>query len=112
MSDKTYLCSINPRLINKNERNDQQAFAQGFIQSAITPDELATLVGRGVAFSFVFKNDHREAKNFMGTEVVAVDGNLISEDNLKVDELLTDKDLDYIMDAFGDFGVEVKYPKK
>ena len=44
--------------------------------------------------------------------VMAVDGNLISEDNLKVDELLTDKDLDYIMDAFGDFGVEVKYPKK
>ena len=44
--------------------------------------------------------------------VMAVDGNLISEDNLKVDELLTDKDLDYIMDAFGAFGVEVKYPKK
>ena len=43
--------------------------------------------------------------------VVAVDANLISEDNLKVYELLTDKDLDYIMDAFGDFGVEVKYPK-
>ena len=44
--------------------------------------------------------------------VVAVDANLISEDNLKVDELLTDKDLDYIMDVFGDFGVEVKYPRK
>ena len=43
--------------------------------------------------------------------VVAVDGSLISEDNLKVDELLTDKDLDYIMDAFSDFGVEVKYRK-
>ena len=43
--------------------------------------------------------------------VIAVDGNLISEDNLKVDEILTDTDLDYIMDAFGDFGVEVKYPK-
>ena len=85
MSDKTYLCSINPRLINKNERNDQQAFAQGFIQSAITPDELATLVGRGVAFSFVFKNDHREAKNFMGTEVVAVD----IDGTLTVDEVCT-----------------------
>ena len=44
--------------------------------------------------------------------VIAVDGTLISEDNVKVDEILTDTDLDYIMDAFGDFGVEVKYPKK
>jgi hypothetical protein len=44
--------------------------------------------------------------------VVAVDGNLISEENLKVDEILTDKDLDYILDVFGDFGVEVKYPRK
>lgn len=42
--------------------------------------------------------------------VIAVDGNLISEDNLKVGELLTDADLDYIMDVFSDFGVEVKYP--
>ena len=44
--------------------------------------------------------------------VMAVDGNLISENNLKVDEILTDTDLDYIMDVLGDFGVEVKYPKK
>ena len=44
--------------------------------------------------------------------VMAVGGNLISENNLKVDEILTDTDLDYIMDVFGDFGVEVKYPKK
>ena len=44
--------------------------------------------------------------------VMAVDGNLISENNLKVDEILTDTDLDYIMDVFGDFGVEVKYQKK
>jgi len=85
VGDKTYLCSINPRLINKNERNDQQAFAQGFIQSAVTPEELATLVGRGVAFSFVYKNDHREVKNFMGTEVVAVD----IDGTLTVDEVCT-----------------------
>jgi hypothetical protein len=42
--------------------------------------------------------------------VIAVDGNLISEENLSVGELLTDTDLDYIMDVFGDFGVEVRYP--
>jgi hypothetical protein len=73
VDEKTYLCSINPRLINKNERNDLKAFSEGFVQAVVTPNELARLVERGVAFSYVFKDERRDVKNFLGTEVVAVD---------------------------------------
>ena len=43
--------------------------------------------------------------------VVSVDTEIISESNLKPGEVLTDTDLDYIMDVFGEFGVLVNYPK-
>ena len=44
-------------------------------------------------------------------EVLYVNHTLISEDNLTVGERLTDTDLDYLFDVFGDFGVEVIYGK-
>ena len=45
-------------------------------------------------------------------KVVSVDRRLIDESNLKVGEELTDTDLDYLMDIFGEYGVEVRYPKQ
>jgi len=43
-------------------------------------------------------------------KVVAVDERLIGEDNLTVGELLSDSDVDFLFEAYGDFGVEVRYP--
>jgi len=43
--------------------------------------------------------------------VVSVDVETISESNHKPGEVLTATDLDYIMDFFGDLGVQVSYPK-
>jgi len=43
--------------------------------------------------------------------VLYVNHTLISEDNLAIGERLTDTDLDYLFDVFGDFGVEVIYEK-
>jgi hypothetical protein len=44
--------------------------------------------------------------------VLYVDERIISNSNLKAGEILTDTDLDYIMDIFGEFGVQVNYPKE
>jgi hypothetical protein len=73
VSEKHYLCSVNPRLINKNDRDDLGAFSEGFIQSSLTQANLISLISRGVALSYVFKDERREAKGFLGTEVLAVD---------------------------------------
>ena len=43
--------------------------------------------------------------------VTYVDEQLISNENLQVGELLTDTDVDFLFEAYGDFGVEVRYPK-
>lgn len=91
MTEKLYLCSANPRLINKNERNDVAAFSEGFIQSSLSQRDLATLVSRGVAFSYVFKDDRREKRNFLGTEVVAVDiDGLLTIEEVCSNPLVTD----------------------
>ena len=44
--------------------------------------------------------------------VLHVDERIISKSNLKAGEILTDTDLDHIMDIFGEFGVQVNYPKE
>jgi hypothetical protein len=43
--------------------------------------------------------------------VTYVDARLISNDKLQVGELLTDTDVDFLFKAYGDFSVEVRYPK-
>jgi hypothetical protein len=42
--------------------------------------------------------------------VIAVDERLICEDNLTVGELLSDSDVDFLFEAYGQYGVEVRYP--
>ena len=42
-------------------------------------------------------------------QVIRVNATLISEENLKVGEILSEADLDYLFDAYNDFGVEVLY---
>lgn len=43
--------------------------------------------------------------------VIRVDQNLISEGNITVGELLSDSDIDFLLELWGDHAVEVKYPK-
>jgi hypothetical protein len=42
-------------------------------------------------------------------EVLYVNESLISEENLRVGEILSETDLDFLFDAYNDFGVEVLY---
>ena len=42
-------------------------------------------------------------------EVLYVNESLISEENLKVGEILSETDLDFLFEAYSDFGVEVLY---
>jgi hypothetical protein len=44
-------------------------------------------------------------------EVLYVNHTLISEGNLALGERLSDTDLDYLFEVFGDFGVEVIYKR-
>lgn len=71
--EKRYGCSIAPRIINKNERNDWDAFKNGFTAENFTLNELKYFIHRGDAFSYAYKNDVRSSSNFIGTEVLAAD---------------------------------------
>lgn len=42
-------------------------------------------------------------------KVIAVDERLISDDNLTVGELLDESAVDFLFEAYGDYGVEVRY---
>ena len=42
-------------------------------------------------------------------EVLYVNEHLMSEENLKVGEILSETDLDFLFEAYSDFGVEVRY---
>jgi hypothetical protein len=42
--------SINPRLINKNERKDASLFSKGWVNESFTPGELAAEIDKGVAY--------------------------------------------------------------
>jgi hypothetical protein len=43
--------------------------------------------------------------------VIYVDEQLINNDHLQVGELLTDTEVDFLFEAYGDISVEVQYPK-
>ena len=71
--EKLYGCSIAPRIINKNERNDQDAFKNGFTAGVISLNQLKEFIKKGGAFSYAFKNDVRSSSNFIGIEILAAD---------------------------------------
>lgn len=43
-------------------------------------------------------------------KVLTVDAGLITKDNLTVGELLNESAVDFLFEAYGDYGVEVRYP--
>ena len=83
--EKLYGCSIAPRIVNKNERDDQAAFKDGFKSGAVSVNQLKEFIKNGWAFSYAYKHDLRSSSNFIGTEILAadIDGGLSLEDALK-----------------------------
>ena len=71
--EKLYGCSLSPRIINKNERNDWGAFKNSFEFIEITINQLKEFIKKGGAFSYAYKNNVRSSSNFIGTEVLAAD---------------------------------------
>ena len=49
--EKLYGCSIAPRIINKNERNDQDAFKNGFTAGIISLNQLKEFIKKGGALN-------------------------------------------------------------
>ena len=44
--------------------------------------------------------------------VIRVDKRLIGNGNLQVGELLTDADVDFLIEVYGDLRVEIRYPNQ
>jgi hypothetical protein len=79
-----FVLSINPNLINKNDTNNIEAFSKGWQTLAVSAHELAKVIRKGCAFSYVFEGEIRKAENFLATEMLAVD----IDGTLTLDEVL------------------------
>jgi Origin of replication binding protein len=64
--------SINPDLINKNERGDTSLFSRGWVNKSLTPVELAQEIDKGVAYCCQLDGSRR-ASNFLGSDVISID---------------------------------------
>ena len=72
MTGRLLPCSINPRLIDKNEGGDTRLFAEGFHNREVTIEQLAAEVGKGHAFT-ARVNGRRNANNLVSADLVTVD---------------------------------------
>ncbi|EGP09369.1 signal recognition particle GTPase [Bradyrhizobiaceae bacterium SG-6C] len=72
--DRQLRLSINPKLINKNDADDASLslFANGWVNFAATPIELAEFINEGMAFSCELAGT-RKASNFVASDFLAVD---------------------------------------
>ena len=73
MTERTYKCSANPRIINKNEGGSTAAFASAFQDFEFTNQELQQVVQRGIAISYQYGNERRVSNNFICTDIICVD---------------------------------------
>lgn len=64
--------SINKRLVNKNELNDNMAFIEGFENLELTPGELKAAIESGFAYSSVYSGN-RSAENFVRVGFLSLD---------------------------------------
>ena len=69
--EKLYGCSIAPSIINKNQNHGD--LGTSFSGQLVSINDLKEFIKRGCAFSYVFKNNHRLASNFDGTQILAAD---------------------------------------
>lgn len=64
--------AINPKLINKNEANDESLFKSGWLNQELTPAELALKINDGVAYCCELSGSRRR-ENFVASGVLSVD---------------------------------------
>ena len=69
--EKLYGCSIAQSIINKNQNHGN--LGTSFSGRFVTINDLKECIKRGCAYSYVFKNNHRLASNFDGTQILAAD---------------------------------------
>lgn len=72
MEARTLKFSVNPDIIDKNI-NGIKDLGSGFIAFIDTLESLATAINDGWAFSYVFKDNHRKAENFLSSDLLIVD---------------------------------------
>ena len=74
MNNEKIKVSINPAFVNKTPPHDTRYFAEGFDSVECSVDQFINYVcNYGYAFSYVFNDSYRNAKNFKEAHIVAVD---------------------------------------
>jgi hypothetical protein len=71
--DRHLRLSINRALIDKNESGDDELFATGWENVALTPAELATAVNNGHAYTCELSGSRRSAAHFARSDILSVD---------------------------------------
>ena len=74
MTDRKYKCSVNANWLNKDFKNDQRDYKNGFKNYELTATELVEVIHNyGYAISYQFDGEIRQEKNFLCTDIVCVD---------------------------------------
>ena len=74
MTDRKYKCSVNSNWLNKDFKNDQRDYKNGFKNYELTATELVEVIhSYGYAISYQFDGEIRQEKNFLCTDIVCVD---------------------------------------
>ena len=74
MTDRKYKCSVNSNWLNKDFKNDQRDYKNGFKNYELTATELVEVIhSHGYAISYQFDGEIRQEKNFLCTDIVCVD---------------------------------------
>jgi hypothetical protein len=72
-SNEEVYFSFNTRIINKNDRKDTYALANGWEHVTGSVDDLLRVIKSGCAYSAWFQDGVRNTKNFVGTNLVSID---------------------------------------
>jgi len=70
--DEVYF-SFNAKIINKNERKDTFALANGWEFAGVSIDYLIRAIQAGFAYSACYKHGIRKTANFLGTNLASID---------------------------------------
>jgi hypothetical protein len=84
MKEQDVYVAINTQIINKNEKNKNRG--EGWVSSGMPIEELAKFIEAGWAYCATMKSESRNAKNFLGSNLVSID---IDKDRT-IDDALND----------------------
>lgn len=71
--DKTYRVGLNRNFVGKPARTERINYAEGWIPSQVTLDELMAHVRSGFSFSAHYESEYRKSANFICADVLAAD---------------------------------------